>query len=51
MKCFEGIKGFKGVDEVYRISAHGNDVKGVIFLQIQIRIRTSAQLHILSTQV
>ena len=30
MKCFCGIKGFKGVDEVYRVSARGNDVKGVI---------------------
>ena len=30
MKCFEGIKGFKGVEKAYRVSARGNDVKGVI---------------------
>ena len=30
MKCFEGIKGFKGVDELYMVSVRGNDVNGVI---------------------
>ena len=30
MKCFECIKGFKGVNEVYTVSARGNDIMGVI---------------------
>ena len=30
MKCFECIKGFKGVNEVYTVSARGNDIMGGI---------------------
>ena len=47
MKCFKCTKGFKGADEVYRVSACGNDVKGVISSNLNTHYCTT----ILSTPV